>query len=104
MDNNTATRPGHTVMYWKVEEITTANHANIPGWVLNGLSNKDIVIGSTFDIDTFTNKFTLSYKTIAGYKDCSLGDYLLNDSNELYALSEVEFKSLYNIEGDSIDK
>lgn len=103
MDNN-VTRPGNTVFYWKVEEITASNHNNIPSWVLNGLRTKDIIINTTFDIDTFTNMVTIQYLTVAGYKQCQLDDYLLNDSNEMYSLSAEDFNSLYNIEGDTIDK
>lgn len=103
MSNNTVTRPGHTVSYWKVEPITPTNKDNIPNWIIEKLSIKDIIISAIFDYATFTNKLEVTYKTFGGYKSCNESDYLLLDNNEMYALSEVDFNSIYRIEGVNND-
>lgn len=103
MSDNTVTRPGHTVSYWKVETISLANKDSIPNWIIEKLSIKDIIISAIFDYTSFTNRLEVSYKTFGGYKVCNEGDYLLYDNDEMYSLTENDFNAIYRIEGEAND-
>lgn len=87
-----------TVVYWVAENITAKGFKTLPEWIQGRLRNRDIYITSSFNYSTFEDEYTVHYRTVLGYKECPIGDYLILDKDNLYSLTPEAFNRIFQIE------
>lgn len=98
MTEGTGAKRATTVVYWVAESITGEVFKTMPEWIQGRLRNRDIYITTSFNYNTFEDEYTVHYRTILGYKECPIGDYLVLDKDNMYSLSPEAFHRIFQVE------